>query len=47
MTNTKCVIYWGKYMYFNNKLQKISLTKFFHMNKLKGLKDIHNYSLIK
>jgi hypothetical protein len=29
MINTKHVIYWGNYMYYNNKLQKISFINSF------------------
>jgi hypothetical protein len=29
ITNTKHVIYWGNYMYFNNKLQNISFKNSF------------------
>jgi len=32
LTKKKHVIYWGNYMYFNNKLQKTPFI-FFYMNK--------------
>jgi hypothetical protein len=42
MINTKHVMYWSNYMYFNNKLQKISFKNSFIWKNEKDYNNIHN-----